>query len=73
MRDMQLNVNFPLRWCLVNGEKMLFHMWGIGRNGQTEGLVEDIDGSITTVFPYEIRFTDEIFKEYMNEEGDGNA
>lgn len=70
MRDMQLNVTFPLRHCLVNGEKMLFHMWGIGRKGQTEGIVEDANGSIMAVFPYEIRFTDEIFKEYMHEEGD---
>ena len=69
MRDMQLNVNFPLRPCLVNGEKMLFHMWGIGRNG-TEGIVEDANGSIMAVFPYKIRFTDEIFKEYVHEEGD---
>lgn len=45
MRDMQLNVNFPLRPCLVNGEKMLFHMWGIGRN-ETIGIVEDANGSI---------------------------
>lgn len=26
-------------------------------------------GSIMAVFPYEIRFTDKIFKEYMNEDG----
>lgn len=70
MRDMQLNVNFPLRPCLVNGERMLFHMWGIGRSGQTKGIVEDANGSIMAVFPYEIRFTDKIFKEYMHEEGD---
>lgn len=69
MRDMQLNVNFPLRPCLVNGEKMLFHMRGIGRN-ETIGIVEDANGSIMAVFPYKIRFTDEIFKEYMHEEGD---
>lgn len=71
MRDMQLNVNFPLRPCLVNGEKMLFHMWGIGRN-ETIGIVEDANGSIMAVFPYKIRFTDEIFKEYMHEKGDSN-
>lgn len=70
MRDMQFNVNFPLRPCLVNGEKMLFHMWGIGRSGQTEGIVEDSHGVVITVFPYEINFTDEIFKEYVFEEGD---
>lgn len=70
MRDMQLNVNFPLRPCLVNGEKMLFHMWGIGRNGQTKGIVEDSHGVVITVFPYEINFTDETFKEYVYEEGD---
>lgn len=70
MRDMQLNVNFSLRPCLVNGEKMLFHMWGIGQNSKTIGIVEDANGSIMAVFPYEIRFTDEIFKEYMHEEGD---
>lgn len=69
MRDMQLNVNFPLRPCLVNGEKMLFHMWGIGRN-KTEGIVEDSHGVVRTVFPYEINFTDKIFKEYVHEEGD---
>jgi hypothetical protein len=45
-------------------------MWGIGRKGQTEGIVEDANGSIMTVFPYKIRFTDKIFKEYMYEEGD---
>ena len=70
MRDMQLNVSFPLRPCLVNGEKMLFHMWGIGRSGQTEGIVEDLHGTVITVFPYEINFTDKIFKEYVHEEGE---
>lgn len=69
MRDMQLNVNFPLRPCLVNGEKMLFHVWGIGRN-ETIGIVEDANGSIMAVFHYKIKFTDEIFEEYMHEEGD---
>jgi hypothetical protein len=44
-------------------------MWGIGRN-ETIGIVEDANGSIMAVFPYKIRFTDEIFKEYMHEKGD---
>lgn len=71
MRDMQLNIKFPLRRCFVHGEKMLFHMWGIGRN-KTMGIVEDANGSIMAVFPYEIRFTDEIFEEYVHEDCDSN-
>ena len=36
------------------------------------GIVEDANGSIMAVFPYEIRFTDEIFEEYVHEDCDSN-
>lgn len=67
---MDINICFKLRPCYVNGKKMLFHMWGTSRNGTTTAIVEDSSGAVMTVSPLDIGFADELFKDYMFEDGD---
>lgn len=69
MSSMDINIRFELRPCLVNGEKMLFHMWTT-LAGKTVAVVEDSNGVVILVSPLDIVFTDELFKEYIFEDGE---
>ena len=44
-------------------EPYVWHDW-IVEDGHTKALVEDENGKITSVSPYDIRFLDDIFKDY---------
>lgn len=75
--------NSQYRPCVVDGRKALFHTWehwseiippspmvgghagGVIQGGC--GIVEYEDGQIEKVYPQQIRFTDNIFKDYCFE------
>ena len=68
------------RPCIVDGNNALFHTWsdrceivppsmlkgghGGGELRYTVGIVEYEDGTVGTVLPYEIRFIDNIHKNF---------
>jgi len=74
------------RTCVVKGRNVLFHTWEEkssivepskmmgGHDGgvirTTVGIIEYEDGIVTECYPYEIRFTDNKFKDYHFKEED---
>lgn len=76
--------NAPLRTCKYKDKNYLFHCWehyseiiesspmmgghSGGVIGCTFAILEDEQGKICRVQPYEITFTDKIFREYCFDE-----
>lgn len=72
--DGVLEIRGPLRPCMVDDKKALFHQWShkaqvvgpslaIGGHGggqleQTVAIVEYEDGTVAEVYPYRVRFLD---------------
>lgn len=70
-------IEYELRSCKVHDKKALFHKWAsiAITNGfsqlkghSTMGLVEYEDGSVDAVYPGEIKFCDNKFRECWLEE-----
>lgn len=56
---MNIEINYKLRPCIVNGQKALFHCWE--NLSHTVGIIEREDGTIHECYPDEIRFVDNAF------------
>lgn len=71
------------RTCVINGKNALFHRWeeraevlppsltvgghGGGQIKQTYGIIEYESGEVAEVYPHDIRFTDNLHREYCFE------
>lgn len=79
-----MKIEFELRPCLIKGKRALFHRWNEvtqvlppsnmvgghcgGGVSQTFAIVELEDGTVKECYPYEIKFLDEKYKEFLFEE-----
>ncbi len=77
---MKSEVAHSLRPCIVKDKNALFHCWGEksdvvhpspmlggysgGQITRIVGIVENEDGFIQECYPYEIRFIDNLYKEF---------
>ena len=79
-----MKIEFELRPCLIKGKRAWFHRWNEVRQvvppsnmvsghcggvvSQTFAIVELEDGTVKECYPYEIKFLDEKYKEFLFEE-----
>ena len=80
----EIKITHELRPCFMDGKKALFHGWHNGyvcfeNEGKiinalqyTKGIAELSDGSITLCEANEIRFADDLIKQYYFGEGKEN-